>query len=302
MSIGPESGDDILITPALSNLLLEQDKYQANLSLWDKYLIWRYTLDSGVLTQFLIGNRQYNNEIWVRNFFYLYASAQYGVKEIPLAWRHWEPYLSNPKTWDALPVANKIKLELELIRQYAIDLERIILAAPSNKDVITVYRATGVYPDIDGIVKASQNMSYPQKITFPQDFRVFQKPFNSTSYDSQLDFSPFLGSISDCCLYKIKIPKCSRLLAISPVLHAYPHEREILLPFASTLIVHGVQKKIFNYYPLDKQKYTAVQSTPLVIGEVYRLRTGNQYLAKKEMRVFECEIETPLNNCEKQVI
>lgn len=294
MSLGPESTNSIIITPGISELLLAQDRYQANLPLWYKYLIWRYTMGSGSLTQFLIHGSDTNYVMWTYQFFAFY---NYNISEVGKDYLRWKDFFINPRSYAALPEADRKLIANQVIRQYIIDLERIILGAPTNNTPITVYRATNIYNEILPITDASENIKYPQKITFPTDFRIFQKPFNSTTYDSQLDFSPFLGVGTDCCLYKILIPKCSRLLAISPVLHAYPHEREILLPFASTLIIHGVSKELFNYYPADKQRYTIVQQQPLVIGEVYRLRVNSQFPESKEMRVFECEMETPFGGC-----
>jgi len=89
-----------------------------------------------------------------------------------------------------------------------------VLAAPPNKEEIIVFKVSSYYPDL------------PEELKNPMHSIIYQKPFNSTIYDPQLNFAHFLSDNYDCCLLIIKVPKGSNILLIDPSIHAYPHERE----------------------------------------------------------------------------
>lgn len=83
MSVGPGSRIQLQITPALSDLILLHNQYQANLSIFDQYIIWRYTIGSGSINRRLIGLPGTNVNQWTYQFFKYYNVKFYGLENIP---------------------------------------------------------------------------------------------------------------------------------------------------------------------------------------------------------------------------
>jgi hypothetical protein len=261
---GPGGNLSLRMTPGLSSLLLEHNKYQLNLPFWDQYLIWRYTLGSGSITSKLVGQDLTERSLrWTYEFFSHYNLELYGEGNIGYPFRKYLQFFRNHKSYLAQNIEIQTKVANEILIEYSRQLERIILASPPTEAPIVVFKVSRYYDDLPALENGlSEDNSM---IT-----SVYQKPFNSTTYDPQFNFLPFLAD-KTCCLHVITIPKCSRVLAISSVLHAYPHEREILLPFGTTFNVIKVESSYLNLIPLDAQKFIKIQNKPYVIGEVYRI-------------------------------
>ena len=258
-NIGPGGKTKLLITPALSDLIQSHNKYQANLSVWEKYIIFRYTLGSTSVNSKLVGLSEMTKLIdWTLKFFQYYNYRHYGLNSIKAPFDQWTNYFINPNAYGSLPSNKKQYLANQVITEFTKALQAIILKAPVTPGNINVYKVSSYYPDL------------PQKLV-GGDKIVAQKPFNSTTYDPTLNFIPFLGTDKSCCFFHIMIPKGSRVLAIDLSLHAYPHEREILLPFNSSFDITQIGTDILNYISPTDQKYLTVQQYPLVFGEVFRL-------------------------------
>ena len=287
--LGPGGNRGLLMTPALSDLLRSHNRYQANLPLWDQYLIWRYTLGSGAVTRRLVGVSSVENDIlWTYYFFKSYNVKHYGLGAIGYPYQRYNNLFQNPKEYLKLSQDQKISIFREILEQYPKDLERLILNSPPTEEEIIVYKVSRPYPDLP--------LNQPEE-AFKDGFEVYQKPFNSTTYDPQFNFLPFLGE-DPCCIYTITIPACSRILAISPILHAYPHEREILLPFGTTLEIKETFNVILNTIPLENQRFIEVQRPPLVIGEVYRIDPeACSKIQARKIKMFIADILTPYRSC-----
>ena len=82
---------------ALSTLLISHTEYLSNLSLWKKFIVWRYTLGSGSVNARLIGiDKLENNFYWAKNFFKSYNWKYYGIKAIEKPFQKYEDYFKNP--------------------------------------------------------------------------------------------------------------------------------------------------------------------------------------------------------------
>lgn len=300
--LGPSGKIKPKITPALSDLLLDQQRYQSNLTLWDQFLIWCYTLDSGPVNNRLVG---LNGDIviWALATFKAYNVKHYGLNQIGYPYRQWQQFFSQPNSYLALSKAEQNQIADTMLEFYIADLERLIVAAPATTGEIVVYKATRSYPELEQVINQFGMGKGKGKLTSlamkqANPITLSQKPFNSTTYDPELEFSPFLGTKEQCCLMIIRIPPCARVLAISPLLHAYQYEREILLPFGTDFDIFDVQKQNFNYIPGDEQKVVQLQSEPYVIGEVFRLQLNRQHVQTKAMRIIYADVTTPYNGCE----
>lgn len=254
MSIGPGSSTKYEVTRAISEALINHTKYVSNLSLMSKYLIWRYTLGSGALNTTLIGIASDQQIIfWAYDFFRAY---NYSRSELTQRYSIYGPFFSNPKSFLYDP--NKLTIAKQIISKVIADLEGIILRAPIISKPFTVYKVSNKYPGL------------PDQIFLHEI--VNQKPFNSSTYNPQFNFAPFIAPESACCLHKITIPRGSRVLMIPSEYHAYPHEMECLLPFGSSFDVHEITKAEFEYIPVEQQKFISVQDRDnLVIGQVYMI-------------------------------
>jgi hypothetical protein len=254
MSIGPGSSTDFIITPAISETLLDHTSYVSNLSLWDKFLIWRYTLGSGAINFSLVGIAKDDQiSFWCYQFF---KSWRYPPKYIHSRFRPYLRYFENPK--ELLYRSDKLSISKSIISKFIHQLERIILSAPRNHSPFYVYKVSSKYPEL------------PEESTLSVNSIVFQKPFNSTTYNPQFNFAPFIAEDATCCLHKILIPKGSRMLLIPSEFHAYPHEMECLLPFGSSFKVESITNNIFFYIPKEQQRFILTQNlNDLRIGQVY---------------------------------
>ena len=260
LSVGPAGQDKLLITPGLSDLIRSHVKYISNLSLFDQFIIWRYTLGSGQVNLTLIGHSDETKVFyWIYNFFRHYNIDHYGRDQIPYPFNRWLDLFISPKNYLAYGDITKKIIANQIINAFVNHLESIILSAPPTPADITVYKVNSPYPEL------------PTELSYGNDVVVYQKPFNSTTYDPQLNFAPFLAPDNCCCFIEILIPKGSKVLSIDPSLHAYPHEREILLPFGSKFDIYHVDQHTLTYIPQEKQPFVQVQQIPFVLGEVYRL-------------------------------
>ncbi len=278
MSLGPGSQSKLFVRANLSNFILEQSKYVFNLNLWDKFIIWRYTLGSGSLNAFLIGittnfsiNREERTNYWT---FLTFKYFNYPLNIITTDFKKYTEYFKNPDKFNLLDKEAKLHLSLNLIQSYVTALQNIINNAPSVREPFTVYKTSGDYPGL------------PDKNHF-KPTKVLQLPFNSTTYDPQFNFAPFTSPDADCCMFEIVISKGIKVLYIPSEIHAYPHEREILLPMNITLDIIYSGKVELDYISLNDSKFIETQKHPLHIGEVYRVDPlAKPIVKRKKMNLY----------------
>lgn len=266
---GPDGNQPFIITNALSNLMLEHTKYITNLPIFFQFIIWRYTLGSGQVNAELVGFPDPEKQvIWVYQFFKYYLN--YPLNQIPNSFRKYIRFFKNPRLF----LEQDAEVAEQVIQLFTKFLQNIILGAPPVVEEITVYKISSEYPDL------------PDKNNFTPKI-VHQKPFNSTTIDPQFNFAPFTMEESDCCFYRIIIPKGSHVLYIPSVYHAYPHEREILLPFNSDFDIYDHDIEQLDYIRVNERPFIRVQNEPFSIGEVYREKTDTDItVRRKKMNVF----------------
>lgn len=243
------------ITKPLAILEQQHNKYLANLPVWDRYIVWTYTLGSQPINRRLVGApvSQKVSRQWAFSFF---SNFIYGEQNISPLFQKLNRFFVDPNLFNQIDNDKKDKVAELVLTLYTENLQSIILESPKTVGDITVYKASTPYD-----IKLLEN-------NFP--FKLEQSPFNSTTYDPWFDFNAFLGSNSDtCCLWQITIPKGSHVLAITPSYQAYLIEREILLPYDSTFTVIGTKDVLMSYYEDREAPIRAQNGTPY-IGELYR--------------------------------
>jgi hypothetical protein len=249
-------GTKLIISRALAKLELQHTKYLSNLSIWDQYIVFVYTLGSQPVNRRLVGV-PVTPKLANRWTFELFKNYQYGIKNIGRPFKKMAEYFINPNKFIYLSESLKNEITEEALELYTQNLQRIIMQAPVTSGNITVYKASTPYDE-----KLLQNSGFP--------FLLPQPPFNSTSFDPNFDFNAFLGSNSDtCCLWKITIPKGSHVLAIAHPFQAYLTEREVLLPIGSIFEVTGFKNVQLSYWN-KREAPIKVQHSPYYIGEIYQ--------------------------------
>lgn len=278
--VGPKGDIPTLITPEISDLIREHSKYQFNLPVFDQFLIWCYTLGSASVNKRLLNILTAPNEIrWAYSFFENYNVRQYGLREIKFPFSMWNKYFENPDEYLLLSKGEALRIAETMIKEYIKNLERIIRNAPKNKEELTVYKVSSKYPEL------------PEFLAYTQHIKVFQKPFNSTTYDPELNFAPFIPEAEFCCFFEILIPRNRNLLLIAPGLHAFPHECEILLPFGISLDIEKIDYHYLHYVPVEFQKFIPVQIRPYVIGEIFKVDyTCIENIEIKQIKYYHAKI------------
>lgn len=284
MMFGPLGNVTYEISPEFSQFLIKQNKYQMNLSLWKQYLLWKYTVGSAPITAFLLRNlsssrkpasqlstitvdwEQITNR-WTFYFFDNYDIKLYGKKNIEAPFRKWLPYFENPRKFVHLEHSKRFQVSKDVIEQFQMQLRRIIEGAPPPTTDLYLYKASGFYSGIPLEEGKLASSSISQK-SFDSPVVVEQKPFNSTTYNPRLDFDRFLDRDKRCCMFEVKVPKGTPVLAISSYIHAHPYEKEVLLlPDVDFEIVKS--KRIGMTFIEGGVPMYELQSAPYHIGPVF---------------------------------
>lgn len=276
-------GDKSQSIPAsLAKFKIECDRYVDNLSLFDKYCIWRYTIGSASVNGYLItGQMSENAAYWAYLFFTYWANtAGVRVKEIPRAFAPYLIYMENPDRFQRLVSGEKMLVASMLIKEYIKKLQSLILGGPKvGSPGFYVYKISSSYPGIDNIVK------------FPTD--VVQDPFNSTTINRYFNFAIFSKPESTCCLFNIYVPPGSRCLWVPSDLHAYSFELEIIMPFGADFQVQDITEENLHYIdPADMNIQIVQNKRDIRMGNVYVLNdykpciSGNCFIQSKKFRVY----------------
>jgi hypothetical protein len=145
-------------------------------------------------------------------------------------------------TWNMILLHNLLFPKEKIAEPGDINLlQKAILEGPKLKQDVYVYKTARYF-----FLRGHSNYDLIPGIVEPQPF------FNSTSYDNELNFSPFMDPFADCCAFVIRIPSGSNVLIIGEQ-SSVPQEAELLLPYGC------------GFYITDK-KVKQVTSNP---GEVF---------------------------------
>lgn len=237
---------EVVLSKALIESRFLHEKYQINLPPWHQLVIWLYTLGSGPINSLLLGNPVGKGlGLWAERFGQVFQEVSKGKKyALPKAFYIYRDFLEGKATLSS----NEL---LAFARLYILNLQQIIKNAPPLTGEIIVHKASSPYPGLEV-------------------GDVYQKPFNSTSYRIDMNYSVFLPEGGFCCMHRVTLRRGTRVLILSPLLSAYPDEAEILLPHDVTF-----QVKFLSSMTLRVPKNPTVvawkkaQEGPLIVGPVY---------------------------------
>lgn len=250
-------------TRAINETRLLHEQYQMKLSFWNKFVVWSYTIGSGTMNTILVTGTvdEESLRIWFERVVDTYIQVSDGLVELPKSYEKFTPFFL--KTSVASP-----QDQLEFITLFSRNLQKIILSAPATTGEITVYKASSPYP---GLTVGN----------------VYQRPFNSTSFRMDMNFSMFLPASGGCCMHKLELQKGVNCLFISPLLSAYPYECEVLLPYGITFKVLYTSK-VRLQTPLGKEStWNLLQKGNISLGPVYDYNYKNECSRSvKEYKLF----------------
>ncbi len=282
--VGPGVLKDLLnVTPALNQTLHEHNKYLANQSTWKQYLAWRYTMDSGAANAVRLGHSNPQEFVqWAHSFFQWYG---YHPSTVERPFHTFRSFFESPQSYLDRP--DKLAIAETLIPVYNGELQRLILEAPpvASDEGFYIYKATNPYPTL------------PRQEVLDKPIPVAQVPFNSTSYDPEFNYGQFLAGKTEWAILRLFLPKGSRVLSIDPSFHAYPHEREILLPPDCTFLFKKTEMIQMRYIPREDVQYEQVQDGPrFLVGEVFRPKVGYQpRILQRQMHLLTGIYQNPLS-------
>lgn len=275
-------GNPLPLTKAAIRFMRQCDVYVNKLSLFDRYLIWRYTIGSASVNSKLIMGKLSDNAIYWTFLFCKYwhnTTARPSVG-IPKDFTFAIPLFESPASYNALDKGNQQAIAARLIDAYSQRLQQLIVKGPTTSESITVYKVAGEYP---GLPKSGD--------TLPA--RVVQLPFNSTTVANDFNFYIFTQPESTCCFFKIVIPPGIHVLHVPTEYHAYPFEFEILLPIGITFNILDIQQGVLNYIePKDINMELTQKKDDLVMGPVfaynqYQPCKGTCMIRSKSFRVYD---------------
>lgn len=291
VKIGPDSSSHE-INKDLLKFMERCDLYIANLSDFDKYCVWRYTIGSGAINNQLIFDKLSDNGPRWTYLFFLYWKNTFkdNKSSIPTSFSKWKVYFNDPRKLSTSSQDIQKKVSSDLIDKYIDHLEKIILKAPSVEGSgFYVYKVARYYPQLP---KPNHQEFKPE--------RVLQLPFNSTTISPNFNFAPFVALESDCCLFKIHMPKGSKCLYIPDIYHAYPFEKEVLLPFGCIFDIKKFSNIEFNYVEPGQVKIVNLQPlSNIMMGPVYDIDEynpctyGSCLIRSKPFGIYETKYVSP---------
>jgi hypothetical protein len=278
---------------SLLKFITDSQKYTSNLSLFKKYILWRYTLGSASINSRLIFQGDSDNSTyWVFLFLKYFLStvkqtnpeAKVRLSDLTTKFRPYLEYFNEPRALMVAPEYLKAKIVSNIIGHYINELQSILQNGPMVQGTgFRVYKVSSSYPGLP---------------TPGPDFKpteVVQIPFNSTTISSDFNFAPFIAPQGTSYLWSIFIPPGTRgPLFIDSDLHAYSSfEHEILLPYGVTFDVLGYSQVILKYIdPADVNIKQIQQKDRISMGNVYDLSEydpvkGKIQLQERPFIIFE---------------
>ena len=298
--LGPRTTTEELykLPPTLVKFIRDCTVYFGNLSVFDQYCVWRYTIGSASINKFLIfgsiggpSGKDFptiNNAIfWTSLFFKYFNSSFSGVitRALPNSMLKYGKLFTNPENYSRFDKRNQALIAEDIIRKYIVVLNKILRGAPKvGKGGITVYKVASRYPDLPG-----EGVNFSPKV-------VKQMPFNSTTISPYFNFAPFIAIESACCLFEIHIPEGFKgVMFVPEEFHAYPFEKEILLPPGVSFDIKRQYNADLHYVDKDQINLKLIQDkNNIVMGPVYEIseyapcRNGSCQIGSKIFTLYEC--------------
>jgi hypothetical protein len=240
-NVGPGCHLDRHLSPALIQFMQDCTTYYCTLIPFDQYVVWRYTIGSATINQYLILNQLgENTKYWCHLFLLYFKNTFHNKAGVPLIFQKYQHYFDHPELFNQQVTTQELQ---DIVFLYSQRLQNIIQNAPKPKEDIAVYKVSCYYPELP-----DYNDFHPKKIV--------QQPFNSTTINPHLNFATFIDQQQlqvdiGCCFFQIIIPKGFSCLYIPKEFHAYPFENEILLPHHITFDIKNVSTKNFHFINVD---------------------------------------------------
>lgn len=288
---GPESELPHNIPIGLRKFMLKSNKYIGSLPLFKQYIVWRYTIGSASINTFLIFGKITNvkNALYWCYLFFLYwhntTDAMGDGGSLTRRFTKFKKFFDDADLFKDLPEEKALPLAEEIIKYYISTLQNIIMSAPPVKTGFHVYKVASDYP---GLPTSSKDV--------PKT--VLQKPFNSTTINPHFNFAFFTSEESTGNLFDLLIPPGSHVLYVPADFHAYPFEKEVLLPMDCTFKITAsyqgsidvINKSDVNMITLQKPTKTIVMG-PVYEIDQYKPCTGDDacLITNKDFTTFLCE-------------
>lgn len=245
-------------------------RYVTNLELFNKYLIWRYTIGSASINSFLIFNKlSDNSDYWVYLFFQFWnntcESMGIDVTNVTKPFQKFNRFFQNPNIFGKAKKSDtKSKVTLAVINTYINELHLLVKNCPVVKgEGFHVFKVASKYP---GLPETNENF---------EPTNVLQIPFNSTTIDPSFSFAPFISKTGESAFFDIFVGSGSKgVLYIPRIFHAYSFEEECLLNPGVVFEIESYTDEVINYInPADVKMELVQEPKPkeIVMGEVYRI-------------------------------
>ena len=290
MELGPTSRTQPY-NGSLLRFIADSQKYTSTLSLFKRYIVWRYTIGSAAINFRLIFQKDNPNATyWVYLLFLYFRNTignQYNrdvrISDLSPQFRDFAVWFKYPDQYQSLHIDLRVKITDKIIALYINELQSILQGSPMvTGSGFRVYKVSSAYP---GLPEPGPNF---------QPTEVPQIPFNSTTIASDFNFAPFISPSGTSYLYSIYIPGGTKgPLFIDSDLHAYSSfEHEILLPAGVDFDIRSYSQVTLDYIdPANVNIKNIQDKAHISMGNVYDLNeyrpTKNQIIQKKPFTIFE---------------
>ena len=299
MELGPQSSKDHVISESLRVHMQNCEAYvSSKLSYFDRYIVWRYTIGSASINNFLITGRLSDNTIyWVYLFFEYWNNtvkklsdlngSNFYDYDLPDDFGLFFDYFKDPKFY--LLSINKEIIAKQIVELYIFNFQRIILNSPEVLgEGFDLYKVSSKYP---GLPETNDNF---------RNVYIKQLPFNSTTFSKEFNFAPFISPTMDSILFVIHIPKNSRILYVPDLYHAYTFEHEFILPKDCSFDIYSYKVGKLNYIDPTTVNINLLQpKNNISMGSVYEINEslpcGNDIcqILTKNFNILECNYINP---------
>ncbi len=261
MSYGPSTPN--LLTEDVLTFMRKSSYYVNHLSLFDRYILFRYTYGSASVNTKLIMNKVSDNApYWTYLFFQVWHNTTDRPQNVSTEFTPYVNFFNEPQTFNLLSKPTKMEISGKIIDLYISKLQKIIMNGPVVEgEGINVYKVASKYPGIPNDVSE-----------LPA--RVVQLPFNSTTINKDFNFYIFTNPLDNCCFFQIYIPRGQHCLFIPSEIHAYPFEAEVILPTGCIFNIQNIKNGTLKFVDPKESNMVIVQDRAnVVMGPVFQIDT-----------------------------
>lgn len=314
MELGPQSSKDHIISESLRVHMQKCESYvSSELSPFDKYIVWRYTIGSASINNFLITGKLPENGIYWTYLFFKYwdntvkklsdlKGNDFYDYDLPSDFGLFFDYFKSPEYY--LSLIDKEGIAVQILNLYISNLTRIILNSPEVLGQgFDLYKVASKYPGLpetNDFNRSFEVLDSLRKSIYSKNFQIKQLPFNSTTFSREFNFAPFISPITESILFVIHVPKNSRILYVPELYHAYTFEHEFILPKDCTFNIYNYRIGRLNYIDPSTVNINLLQQKNNVsMGSVYELNeslpcgTNACQILTRNFNILECNYISP---------